>query len=66
MLSVSSPVDHLVVVIEEVLCNSSVGPVIETKNVKGVTLVLCNIYYFDVKLFVVFSQGEKICLIEAH
>lgn len=31
VLSVFSPVDHLVVVIEEVLCNSSIGSIIETK-----------------------------------
>lgn len=32
MLSVFPPVDHLVVVIEEVLCNASVGPIIGTKK----------------------------------
>lgn len=32
VLSVLSPVDHLVVVIEEVLCNSSIGSIIGTKT----------------------------------
>lgn len=32
VLSVFPPVDHLVVVIEEVLCNASIGPTLEQKS----------------------------------
>lgn len=55
VLSVFSPVDHLVVVIEEVLCNSSIGSIIETKNVKLLVIwLLCNTP-FSSALF--FDQG---------
>lgn len=40
VLSVVSPVDHLVVVIEEVFCNSSVGSIIGTKKLTGGAVIM--------------------------
>lgn len=66
VLSVFSPVDHLVVVIEEVLCNSSIGSIIETKTLNCWWYDYYVTHYF-LKLYALIRASsyrwENVCMV---
>lgn len=59
VLSFFPPVDHLVVVIEEVLCNASIGPIIGTKKWNEGNIMILYFNFF-------FMLNTMFCSIRTH